>query len=55
MDELGFYVPSTVFQSFRDDLGKRELVFVLLVYLFVCFARVWLTAVCDCDIPWTFL
>ena len=23
MDELGFYVPSTVFQSFRDD-GKGE-------------------------------
>ena len=24
MDELGFYVPSTVFQSFRDDYGLRR-------------------------------
>ena len=26
MDELGFYVPSTVFQSFRDDGSRREMV-----------------------------
>ena len=48
-------------------LGKRELVCVLLVHLFVCFVLVsflsffsssWcrgLAAVCDCGTPWTFL
>ena len=25
MDELGFYVPSTVFQSFRDDIKKKKM------------------------------
>ena len=47
--------------------GKRELVRVLLVHLFVCFVRVSfchfslplgvgvLAAVCDCGTPWTFL
>ena len=47
-------------------LGKRELICVLLVHLFVCFARVFLfffssswcrglAAVCDCGILWTVL
>ena len=54
--------------SLSPRLGKRELVFVLLVHLFVClfcpcmflsfFSSSWcrgLAAVCDCGIPWTFL
>ena len=47
-------------------LGKRELVCVLLVHLFVCFVPVsfvillfllvpGLADVCDCGTPWTFL
>ena len=50
----------------RSPLGKRELVCVLLVHLFVCFIRVsfviflfllvsGLAAVCECGTPWTFL
>ena len=47
-------------------LGRRDLVCVLLVHLFVCFVRVsfchflfllgsGLAVVCDCGTPWTFL
>ena len=52
--------------SFFLALGKRELVYVRLVHLFVCFARVsfgpfffllvsGLAVVCYCGTPWTFL
>ena len=57
-----FVIPSALWSP---RLGKRELVYVLLVHLFVCFVRVsfchfssWcrgLAAVCDCGTPWIFL
>ena len=60
-------VSSFLLALWSPCLGKRELVYVLLVHLFVCFVRVcfclffsssWcrvLAAVCDCGTPWAFL
>ena len=62
---LSFYFSCSLSSCLR--FRKRELVFVLLVHLFVCFAACmflslfsssWcrgLAVVCDCGIPWTFL
>ena len=58
---LMFFFFSVLLALLSHRLWKRELVYVLLVHLFVNFARLnlcpWyqgLAAACDCDTPWTF-